>query len=107
MFDHIYFETINWDVLINANNSVVVLDIEADGFDHDITVEGSESDPFRSVSVYLDKLPDNVRLDFNITQDGRINDPQSILKQNKFEAGLGKPVISINNTKNLDIYVDA
>ena len=105
-FGHIYIVTINSDVLIHANKSVVILDLEADRLDHNITLEDSESNAFRGVSVYLDKLPDNVRLDLNIIQNGTINAPQNILKHNRFESGSGKPVISINNTKDINIYVE-
>jgi len=45
-------------------------------------------------------------LDLNIIQNGTINAPQNILKQNRFESGSGKPVISINNTKDINIYVE-
>lgn len=45
-------------------------------------------------------------MDLNTVQDGTVNGPQSILKQNRFESGSGKPVISINNTKDINIYVE-
>lgn len=105
-FGQIHFETLNSDVLVHANKSVLVLDLEADQLDHNITLEGSEANAFREVSVYFDKLPDNVRMDLNTVQDGTVNGPQSILKQNRFESGSGKPVISINNTKDINIYVE-
>ena len=104
-FGHIYFETISSDVLVHAEKSVVVLDLEADRLDHNITLEGSEANAFRGVSVYLDKLPDNVRMDLNMIQGGTINDQQNILKQNRFESGTGFPVVSVKDTKDISIYV--
>ena len=74
------------------------------GFGH-IYFEGSEANAFRGVSVYLDKLPDNVRMDLNMIQGGTINDQQNILKQNRFESGTGFPVVSVNDTKDISIYV--
>ena len=72
--------------------------------EHNITLEGSESNVFRGVSVYLDKFPDNVRWELNVIQGGTINDSQSILKENILESDSGNPVISINNTKEINIY---
>ena len=102
-FSQISLCTLNSDVLIHANNSFVNLDLEADHLEHNITLEGSESDVFRGVSVYLDKFPDNVRMELNVIQGGSINDPENILK-NGLESGSGKPVISINNTKEINFY---
>ena len=39
----------------------------------------------------------------NFIQGGTINDPQNILKENSLASGSGQPVISINNTKEIDI----
>ena len=36
--------------------------------------------------------------------NGTINDLQDILKENGLESGSGKPVISINNTKEINIW---
>lgn len=105
-FNQIYFYTINSDVLIHANKSFVNLDLEADHLDHNITLEGLKSNTFRGVSVYLDKLPDNVSMELNLIQSGTINDPKSILKKNKLELGSGKPLISINNTKEVNVYTE-
>lgn len=85
--------TINSDVLIHDNRSSVNLDLVADQLDHNITLYGSESNEFRDVSVYLDKLPDNVKMELNLIQGGTIDDQQSILKKNRLELGSGKPVI--------------
>lgn len=81
--------TINSDVLIHDNRSSVNLDLVADQLDHNITLYGSESNEFRDVSVYLDKLPDNVKMELNLIQGGTINDQQSILKKNRLELGSG------------------
>lgn len=103
-FSQISLYTINSDVLIHANKSFVYLDLEADHIEHNITLEGSEANAFRGVSVYLDKFPDHVRMDLNVIQGGAINDPQSILKENIPESDSGKPVISINNTSEINFY---
>lgn len=105
-FKQIYLYTMNSDVLIHANGSTINLDLEADDMDHNITLEGSESKEFISASVYFDKLPDNVKMELNTNQGGRINAPQNIFKDNGYEAGTGKPVISINNTKEINTYLD-
>lgn len=105
-FSQINLSTINSDVLIHANNTFVNLDIEADHLEHNITLDGSESSAFRGVSVYLDKLPENVRMELNLIQGGTINDPQNILKKNILASGSGKPVISINNTKEINVYLE-
>lgn len=105
-FSQIFCYTLNSDVLIHANRSFVNLEIEADHLEHNITLDGSESNAFRGVSVYLDKLPDNVKMELNLNQGGTINDSQNILKKNKFESGSGKPVISINNTKEITVYTE-
>lgn len=103
-FRSVFLNTINSDVFIHANDSSVVLDLEANYLDHNITLDGSDSDAFRGVSVYLDKLPDNVRMELNVIQGGTINDPKNILKKNRMESGSGKPVISVNNTKTIEVY---
>lgn len=92
--------TINSDVLIHDNRSSVNLDLVADQLDHNITLYGSESNEFIDVSVYLDKLPDNVKMELNLIQGGTINDQQSILKKNRLELGSGKPVITSIIQKN-------
>ena len=102
-FSQISLYTINSDVLIHANNSFVNLDLEADQLEHNITLEGSGANVFRGVSVYLDKFPDDVRMELNLLQGGTINDSQNILK-NGLESGSGKPVVSINNTKEINVY---
>ncbi|MCM1237282.1 MAG: hypothetical protein NC489_45010 [Ruminococcus flavefaciens] len=103
-FGQVSLHTINSDVLIHANNSLVNLDLEADRLNHNITLDGSELDIFRKVSVYFDKFPDNVRMDLNLIQGGAINDPQDILKKKGFESGSRKPVISVNYAQEISIY---
>lgn len=104
-FRHIYFETLNSDVLIHANDSVVVLNLEADRLVHNITLEGSASEVFRDVSIYLDKLPDNISMDLNTVQGGNISVPEDLFKENKLESGSGKPSISIQNANSITLYL--
>lgn len=103
-FGQVSLHTINSDVLIHANDSLVNLNLEADYLNHNITLDGSESDTFRNVSVYFDKFPDNVKMDLNLIQGGTINDPQDILKEKGFESGSAKPVISVNYSQEINIY---
>lgn len=103
-FKQVSLDTINSDVLIHANDSLVNLNLEADCLNHNITLDGSELDTFRRVSVYFDKFPDNVKMDINLIQGGTINDPQDILKEEGLESGSGKPVISVNYTQEINIY---
>lgn len=105
-FHQIHFDTIHSDVFIHPDKSFVVLELEAEQLDHNITLEGSESGISPGVSVCLDKLPDNIKLNFNTTKNGTINDPQRLLKRNRLESGSGKPVIRINNTKEIELYVE-
>lgn len=71
---------------------------------HNITLDGSELDIFRRVSVYFDKFPDNIKMDLNLIQGGTINDPQDILKERGLESGSEKPVISVNYAQEINIY---
>ena len=103
-FSQISLHTIDSDVLIHANGSLVNLDLEADHLEHNITLDGSESNSFRLVSIYFDKFPDNISMNLNLIQGGIINDPQDILKENGLESGSGKPIISINHTQEINIY---
>lgn len=103
-FRQVSLGTIHSETLIHANDSLVNLDLETGNLDHNITLDGSESDTFRSVSVYFDKFPDNISMELNPIQGGTINDPQGILEENGLEAGTGKPVISINHAKEINIY---
>ena len=103
-FGQVSLDTINSDVWVHANDSLVNLDLEAERLNHDITLDGSESDIFKRVSVYFDRFPDNITMDLNLTQDGTINDPQDILEENGLEAGSGKPVISVNFAQEISIY---
>lgn len=103
-FGQVSLHTVNSDVLIHANDSLVNLNLEADYLNHAITLDGSESDTFRTVSVYFDRFPDNVKMDLNLIQGGKVNDPQDILKEKGLESGSGKPVISVNYAQEINIY---
>lgn len=103
-FKQVFLHTMNSDVFIHDINSSVNLDIEADLLDHDITLDGSEANAFRNVSVYFDKLPENVKMDLNLIDDGTIDDLDSILEKDGLELGSGKPVISINNAERISVY---
>lgn len=105
-FSQIFLYTINSDVFIRANNAYVNLDLEADHLDHNITLDGVESNAFKGVSVYLDKLPDHVKMELNLIPGGTINDSQNILEHNRLETGSRKPVIRINHTKEINIYCE-
>lgn len=104
-FSQIFLYTINSDVLIDANKSYVNLDIESEHLNHNITLDGLEANAFRGVSVYLDEVPENVKMELNLIPGGTIYDSQSILQNNGLETGSGKPVISINNTKEIYFYL--
>ena len=103
-FRQISLDTINSDVLIHADDSHVNLNLEAAYLHHNITLASSESDTFRSVSVYLDRFPDNVTMDFNVIDGGTINDTDDMLKEKGFIAGSGKPIIRINDAQEISIY---
>lgn len=92
-------------MLIDANKSYVNLDIESEHLNHNITLDGLEANAFRGVSVYLDEVPENVKMELNLIPGGTIYDSQSILQNNGLETGSGKPVISINNTKEIYFYL--
>lgn len=51
-FGQIFLYTINSDVFIHANKSVVNLDLEAEHLDHNITLDGLKADAFKGVSLY-------------------------------------------------------
>lgn len=103
-FRQVSLYTLHADVLIHANDSCVNLDVEADHLEHNITLDGSESNVFRGVSVYFDQFPENVSLELNTTQGGVINDPQGILEKNGLASGSKEPVIRINSAKEINIY---
>ena len=103
-FRQVSLDAIDSDVLIYADDSHVNLNLEADYLNHNITVDGSESDTFRSVSVYFDKFPDNVKMDLNLIEGGTINDTDNVLKEKGLESGSGKPVISINGAQEISVY---
>ncbi len=103
-FRNVSLDAIHSDVLIHAHDSYVYLDLEADYLNHNITLTGSESDTFRSVSVYLDRFPDNVKMDLNVIEGGTIHDSADILKEKGLESGSGKPVIRVNYAQEINIY---
>lgn len=105
-FSQISLYTINSDVLNHANRSLVYLNLEADHIEHNITLEGSESNTFRGFSVYMDKFPENVKIEFPNIPQSAINAPFGLLTGDKLELGSGKPIISINNADKLDFYVE-
>lgn len=45
-------------------------------------------------------------MDFHTTQDGTINDPQHLFNGSRFESGSGKPVINIQNTEEIEFYIE-
>ncbi len=104
-FGQVSLYTINSDVSIHAKKSRVSLDLSSDHLEHNITLEGSEENAFQGVSVYFDKIPENVKMECNLLQGGSINDPRSVLDGGGLECGSGEPVISINNTKEINIYI--
>ncbi len=103
-FRQVSLDAVNSDVLICANDSNVNLDLEADYLNHNITLEGSKSDIFRSVSIYFDKFPDNVKMDLNLIEGGTINDTDDVLKEKGFASGSGKPVISVRDAQEISVY---
>lgn len=54
-FKQVSLYTIQSEVLIHANDSRVNLNLEADRLEHNITLDGSEPNAFRGVSVFLIK----------------------------------------------------
>lgn len=91
-------------MLIRECGSFINLDLEADRLEHNITLDNSGAATFTGVSIYLDQFPENVKMELNLLQDGTIDDPQDILKENGLESGSGKPVIRINDTNKINIY---
>ncbi|MFR6276575.1 MAG: hypothetical protein ACLUL2_24785 [Blautia sp.] len=106
-FNQIHLNTLNSDVWIQANrDSAVVLDLMADQLDHNIMLDGLESNTFRNVSVYFDKLPDNIKMEFNTIPNSAVNVPEDLFKEKKLERGSGEPMISINNADAIDFYIE-
>lgn len=101
----IHVSTLHSDVMILANDSYVNLDLESNDLDHNITLSSTESNTCKGVSIYFDKIPDHVTLDLNLLQGGILNDPQNILENNSLKKGSGKPVISVNDTKEINVYI--
>lgn len=105
-FKHVNLSTLNSDVFVYTNNATVVMDLLADQLDHNITLAGSESNSFNGVTVNFDILPANVKMEFPDIPQSAINDSSGLLTGDKLELGSGNPVISINNTDELDFYVE-
>lgn len=104
-FSSIHVSTLGSDVMILANESFVNLDLESKHLDHNITLSSTESNTFKGVSIYFDEIPDHVTLNLNLIKGGILNDPQNILEDNSLKKGSGKPVISVNDTKEINVYI--
>lgn len=103
-FNQVSLSTMNADVVLHGDQTFVNLDVEAGRLNHDITLDASEGNTLSGVSLYFDQFPADVKMELNLTPDGSVNDPGDILKQNGLEAGSGKPVISISDTKIVNLY---
>ena len=103
-FGQLSLRTIHSDVWLHASDSLVYLDVEADRLDHNITLEGSKSNPFRGVSLYFDRFPENISLELTPAPGGAVNDPEGILEENGLTAGSGEPVIRISDAKKISLY---
>ncbi len=104
--NQVYLCTLNSDVFVHTNSARVVMDLLAEQLNHNITLVGSESNSYRDVMVYFDKLPENVKMEFPNIPQSVINAPFELLTGDKLELGSGKPIISINNADKLDFYVE-
>ncbi len=58
-----------------------MLDLMADQLDHNIMLDGLESNTFRNVSVYFDKLPDNIKMEFNTIPNSAVNVPEDVCER--------------------------
>lgn len=105
-FGQISLDTMNSDVLVHANDSIVYLNLEAERLKHDIILEGTQTNAFRSVSVFMDQYPADAKLDWNVLPDGVIDDPQNVLKQNGTAPDTATPVIRISHTKEISCYME-
>ncbi len=101
-FRQISADTLHSDLFVHADNTFVNLDLEADRLEHDITLDGSETGSLTGASLYLDRFPDNVKMELDVAPGGVINDPDGILVENG--SGSGTPVISVSGTKEINIY---
>lgn len=94
----------NSDIFLHADKSVVALHLEAAKLDHDIVLDGSETNAFKSVSVYFDTVPASIKMEVNPIQNGSIQDPQHILDNGRLVSGTEKPVIRIHAAKEINLY---
>ena len=106
-FKQIHLETLSSDVLVHTNNAAVTMELTADQLNHNITLAGSESISFREVMVYFDKLPENIRMEFNNVPSDAIDDSYGLLTDGQLETGSGMPVISIDHADKVELYMDA
>lgn len=103
-FRQISLYTMNSDVLIHDCSAFVNLELESAYLTHNITLSGSKENAFSGVSVYLDAVPDNAGMELSLLPGGTINDLEDMLKENELEAGSRHPMISINNTWQVNLY---
>ena len=103
-FKQTHINTIQSDIIVHANSSVVVLNVTAAQLKHDILLDGTEAAAFSSISVYLDTLPTNICMEISPTQKGSLHDPQHILTDGRLISGTKKPVIRINGAKEVNLY---
>lgn len=105
-FKQVHLNALNSDVFIHAYSSSVGMELMSDQLDHNITLMGSELNPFREVSILFDKLPENIKIELNNIPQNAIDDLDGLLTGDKLELGSGKPIISISNSDKLDLYVE-
>ncbi len=106
-FRQINLETLGSDVLVHTNNATVTMELTAKQLNHNITLAGSESTSFRDVMVYFDKLPEDIKMEFNNVPSDAIDDSDGLLTDGQLEAGSGTPVISIDHADKVELYMDA
>ena len=103
-FKQIHINPIHSDIFLHADKSVVALHLEAAKLDHDIVLDGSEANAFKSVSVYFDTVPASIKMEVNPIQNGSIQDPQHILDNGRLVSWTEKPVIRIHAAKEINLY---
>ena len=103
-FKQIHINPIHSDIFLHADKSVVALHLEAAKLDHDIVLDGSETNAFKSVSVYFDTVPASIKMEVNPILNGSIQDPQHILDNGRLVSGTEKPVIRIHAAKEINLY---
>ena len=83
------------------------MELTAKQLNHNITLAGSEETSFRDVMVYFDKLPENIKMEFNNVPSDAIDDSDGLLTDGQLEVGSGTPVISIDHADKVKLYMDA